>query len=462
MRIASRLAVKAASGKALTRWAGAGSWGLLLLAQSRGGLPAGQRGRSSAWGAAQLPAPWPPAQARAQAADQDHRRHVPPGAHDHHRGAWLGLPPAAAAPGPAAGTLQEEPCAPRHGASRCSFASCIATTATTTATHHHPPPPPTHPPPTTHHHPAPQVIPFMELALPLLLKLFPNMLPSTFEDKLKQEEELKKRLAVRMQVARFLQDTVAEMANDIRKRSTGEQAATAAELYQFIAKVSGRGAGRARGWPGRLGAVRRGCPGGRRWAAGARLAAPAACPGVLRTCPPPTPTPAHTPHPAPRPQVRAGEAVENDDLIRFASLFNDELTLDNLERLQLVTLCQFVGITPFGTDSFLRGRLRQHLAQIKRDDLDIKAEGLDSLTAEEMRQACRRVVCVWEGSGAGAEGCWGGAPCAWRRCPSQAAAAAALLPALLLTPWPAPPPLPLPPAGPAACAPCSARAPRRT
>jgi LETM1 and EF-hand domain-containing protein 1 len=83
----------------------------------------------------------------------------------------------------------------------------------------------------------------MELALPILLKLFPNMLPSTFEDKLKKEEELKKRLAVKMQVARFLQDTVAEMANDIRKRSTGEQAATAAELYKFVAKVGGEARG---------------------------------------------------------------------------------------------------------------------------------------------------------------------------------------------------------------------------
>lgn len=51
----------------------------------------------------------------------------------------------------------------------------------------------------------PQVIPFMELALPILLKLFPNMLPSTFEDKLKKEEEVKKRLLVKMEVAKFLQ-----------------------------------------------------------------------------------------------------------------------------------------------------------------------------------------------------------------------------------------------------------------
>ena len=48
-------------------------------------------------------------------------------------------------------------------------------------------------------------IPFMELLLPVALRLFPNMLPSTFEDKLKKEEELKKRVAVKLEVARFLQ-----------------------------------------------------------------------------------------------------------------------------------------------------------------------------------------------------------------------------------------------------------------
>ena len=31
-------------------------------------------------------------------------------------------------------------------------------------------------------------------------------------------------------------------------------------------------------------------------------------------------------------KVRAGEAVSSDELLRFAKLFNDELTLDNLER----------------------------------------------------------------------------------------------------------------------------------
>ena len=50
-----------------------------------------------------------------------------------------------------------------------------------------------------------QVVPFLEFALPVLLRLFPNMLPSTFEDKLKKEEEMKRRLAIRLELAKFLQ-----------------------------------------------------------------------------------------------------------------------------------------------------------------------------------------------------------------------------------------------------------------
>lgn len=167
------------------------------------------------------------------------------------------------------------------------------------------------------------IVPFMELLLPVALKLFPNMLPSTFEDKLKREEEMKRRISARLEVARFLQDTVAEMASDMTAQRSGDTKTSAAELYQFMKRV------------------------------------------------------------------RAGDAVAPSELLKFAKLFNDELTLDNLERVQLVSLCRFVGLAPFGTDAFLRARLRSHLQQIKEDDRDIQEEGLDSLTEDELRHACR-------------------------------------------------------------------------
>ncbi len=65
-------------------------------------------------------------------------------------------------------------------------------------------------------------------------------------------------------------------------------------------------------------------------------------------------------------QVRAGAEVSNAELVKFASLFNDELTLDNLDRVQLVSMCQLLNIPPFGTDSFLKNRLRSNLDKIKQ------------------------------------------------------------------------------------------------
>ncbi|CAG9462497.1 unnamed protein product [Pedinophyceae sp. YPF-701] len=167
------------------------------------------------------------------------------------------------------------------------------------------------------------IIPFMELLLPVALKLFPNMLPSQYEDKLKREEEMRKQLKARMQVAAFLQDTLVELAKDLEQSRDGATAESASDLIEFVSRV------------------------------------------------------------------RAGERVTNEEIMRFAPIFNDELTLDNLDRLHLINMCRFVGIAPYGSDAFLRARLRQHIISLKRDDIAISREGLDALTEGELREAAR-------------------------------------------------------------------------
>jgi hypothetical protein len=67
------------------------------------------------------------------------------------------------------------------------------------------------------------IVPFMEFLLPFALKLFPNMLPSTFEDSLKKEESLRKDLQMRLAVAKFMQETMQEMAS--KKANSGEAGA---------------------------------------------------------------------------------------------------------------------------------------------------------------------------------------------------------------------------------------------
>uniref|UniRef100_A0A0D9ZMM3 Mitochondrial proton/calcium exchanger protein n=1 Tax=Oryza glumipatula TaxID=40148 RepID=A0A0D9ZMM3_9ORYZ len=88
-------------------------------------------------------------------------------------------------------------------------------------------------------------------------------------------------------------------------------------------------------------------------------------------------------------KVRKGGHVSNEEILSFAKLFNDELTLDNMNRARLVNMCKYMGIQPFGTDHYLTFMLRKKLQEIKNDDKMIQAEGVESLSEEELRQACR-------------------------------------------------------------------------
>ncbi|KAL3506924.1 hypothetical protein ACH5RR_032306 [Cinchona calisaya] len=167
------------------------------------------------------------------------------------------------------------------------------------------------------------IVPFMEFLLPVFLKLFPNMLPSTFQDKMKEEEALVRRLNARIEYAKFLQGTAKEMAKEVQNSRTGELKKTAEDLDEFLNRV------------------------------------------------------------------RTGAGVSNEEILGFAKLFNDELTLDNISRPRLVNMCKYMGVSPYGTDAYLRFMLRKRLQRIKNDDKLIQAEGVESLSEAELREDCR-------------------------------------------------------------------------
>ncbi|VAH67059.1 unnamed protein product [Triticum turgidum subsp. durum] len=81
------------------------------------------------------------------------------------------------------------------------------------------------------------VVPFMELLLPVFLRLFPNIQPSTFKDRMKEQEALKRKLNARMEYAKFLQDIVKEMAKEVKFTRNGENKQRAEDIEQFIKKV---------------------------------------------------------------------------------------------------------------------------------------------------------------------------------------------------------------------------------
>jgi len=184
------------------------------------------------------------------------------------------------------------------------------------------------------------IIPFMEFALPFALKIFPNMLPSTFQDSLKAEENMKRELQSRIAMAGFFQETLHDLAKKKKiqaqkilheKESKKEEKpetevnkeVTAAQFLDFLE------------------------------------------------------------------HARSGDFLPPDVIIRFSKYFHDELTLDNLPRTQLVNLCRYMGIPAYGSDPFLRFQLRHKIRTLKEDDQRILWEGIGSLTKMELREACQ-------------------------------------------------------------------------
>ncbi|KAJ2821651.1 LETM1 domain-containing protein ylh47 [Coemansia erecta] len=162
------------------------------------------------------------------------------------------------------------------------------------------------------------VIPFAELLLPVALKLFPGMLPSTYESQALADKKREKTQNVRNEMSRYLKETIAEMNG--QRAGTGEAADTGA----FLSKI--------------------------------------------RT---------------------SGEEVSTQDLLRVAHIFEDDLTLDNLTRPQLVSICRFMGVNAFGTDTYLRYQITNRMRYIRADDKMIGAEGIASLSVPELQSACQ-------------------------------------------------------------------------
>lgn len=88
-------------------------------------------------------------------------------------------------------------------------------------------------------------------------------------------------------------------------------------------------------------------------------------------------------------RARKGEMMPPEVIIQYANYFQDDLTLDNMPRMQLINMCKYMSIPPYGSDSFLRFQLRHRIRQLKEDDQRILWEGIDSLTKMELREACQ-------------------------------------------------------------------------
>ncbi|TGJ85104.1 hypothetical protein E0Z10_g3651 [Xylaria hypoxylon] len=162
------------------------------------------------------------------------------------------------------------------------------------------------------------IVPFAEALLPIALRLFPNLLPSTYEAQQSKDKKAATLRATRKEVSSFLRDTMKETGLPLSAATTQKE-----EFGTFFRKLRA-----------------------------------------------------------------TGEKPSTDDVIKVCQAFKDDLTLDNLSRPQLVSMCRYLNLNTFGTDTMLRYQIRHRMRQIKRDDRAISFEGVDSLNVLELQTAC--------------------------------------------------------------------------
>uniref|UniRef100_A0A3Q3X0E8 Letm1 RBD domain-containing protein n=1 Tax=Mola mola TaxID=94237 RepID=A0A3Q3X0E8_MOLML len=162
----------------------------------------------------------------------------------------------------------------------------------------------------------------IKIAGRMVWRLLHGQLLTRRERRRVREEKQKKGLAAKLELAKFLQETIAEMAR--RNKAKAQTEDETQRFSTYVQKVRG-----------------------------------------------------------------TGEQPTTKDIVRFSKLFEDELTLEHLERPQLVALCKLLELQPIGTNNLLRFQLMMQLRTIKSDDEMIAAEGVAAMSVSELQAACR-------------------------------------------------------------------------
>ncbi|EJS41801.1 mdm38p [Saccharomyces arboricola H-6] len=169
------------------------------------------------------------------------------------------------------------------------------------------------------------IIPFAELFLPFALKLFPNLLPSTYESGKDKQAKRNKLIEIRKKTSEFLHDTLEE--SNLITYNTIENAEKKQKFLNFFRKLYSAKEGKIM-------------------------------------------------------------SFQHDEISAIAQMFKNDTVLDNLSRPQLAAMSKFMSLRPFGNDNMLRYQIRSKLKDIMNDDKTIDYEGIESLSQEELYQAC--------------------------------------------------------------------------
>jgi LETM1 and EF-hand domain-containing protein 1 len=169
------------------------------------------------------------------------------------------------------------------------------------------------------------IIPFAEFLLPVALRFFPGLMPSTFFKDKYDDATLARKLQAKQEMAEFWQEVVAQRTQSILESEDHEHADKAEELQAFQEKL-----------------------------------------------------------------MSGSDYPSTKEILRFSTLFAQELQLSALNAGQLRAMSKILGLTPMTFPNHNLLQLRHHIVSLRREDRDYLWEGIEGLTKNELIEACKK------------------------------------------------------------------------
>ncbi|CAD2089363.1 LETM1-like protein, putative [Plasmodium vinckei lentum] len=173
------------------------------------------------------------------------------------------------------------------------------------------------------------IVPFAEFLLPVVLKIYPNLLPSTFKNNDDNFNNIKKNLYAKQQLSKFLQQLIEEKEKQLNENIGIDSDKKKKILNKFHQQLINKD------------------------------------------------------------EEDVNPFLNVNDTLKIAKIFKDEFVLDQMNLKTLQTICHLLGLKPYSIHYHVVLQLRHHFLRLQREDRELIYEGVDNLKKNTLVEICK-------------------------------------------------------------------------
>ncbi|ETB56630.1 hypothetical protein, variant 1 [Plasmodium yoelii 17X] len=173
------------------------------------------------------------------------------------------------------------------------------------------------------------IVPFAEFLLPVVLKIYPNLLPSTFKNNDDNFNNIKKNLYAKQQLSKFLQQLIEEKEKQLNENIGIDSDKKKKILNKFHQQLINKD------------------------------------------------------------EEDINPFLNVNDTLKIAKIFKEEFILDKMNLKTLQTICHLLGLKPYSIHYHVVLQLRHHFLRLQREDRELIYEGVDNLKKNTLIEICK-------------------------------------------------------------------------